>query len=109
TRIGLGTDVNFGNLTRSLFSYLGEQPGVNLHLNNEVTHIGKDKGAGWHITVKDRKTHAHRELKAKFVFIGAGGGALLLLEKAGIPEAKGFGGFPVSGQWLICNNEEIIK
>jgi malate dehydrogenase (quinone) len=46
---------------------------------------------------------------ARFVFIGAGGGALDLLDKSGIPEADGYGGFPVSGQWLRCTNEEVIE
>ena len=32
-----------------------------------------------------------------------------LLQKADIDESKGYGGFPVSGQWLICNNVAVIK
>jgi len=34
---------------------------------------------------------------------------LPLLQKAGIPEAKGLGGFPIGGQWLICVNPEIVE
>ena len=48
-------------------------------------------------------------IEAKFVFIGAGGGSLSLLERSGIPESKGYGGFPVSGQWLRCTNPSIIE
>jgi len=44
---------------------------------------------------------------AKFVFIGAGGGALPLLQRSGIPEGRGYGGFPVSGIWLRCDNTDI--
>ena len=58
--------------------------------------------------VKDLSTGVKRKLRARFVFIGAGGGSLPLLMKSNIPEGKGYGGFPVSGQWLVCNNPEII-
>jgi malate dehydrogenase (quinone) len=60
------------------------------------------------VKVKDQATGKKRIVKAKFVFIGAGGGSLPLLEKSGIPEGNGFGGFPVSGQWLKCVNPEVI-
>ena len=109
TKIDIGTDVNFGNLTRSLFGTLEKMNGVTLHLNHEVDHIKKEDDGQWHIKVKERHVHGHKELKAKFVFIGAGGGALLLLEKAGLPEAKGFGGFPVSGQWLTCKDRNVVE
>jgi malate dehydrogenase (quinone) len=108
TRMYLGTDVNFGSLTKMLFQTLDKQPGVNLHLNHQVYNIrkGKDK---WRISVKDQTRRARTRIDAKFVFVGAGGGALLLLQKSGIPESKGYGGFPVSGQWLVCNKTEIVK
>jgi malate dehydrogenase (quinone) len=41
--------------------------------------------------------------------LGAGGGALRLLEKSGIEEGEGYGGFPVSGQWLVCKNDTIVQ
>ena len=62
----------------------------------------------WNIEVKNLTTDKKRTIKTKFIFIGAGGGSLPLLEKSDIPESKGYGGFPVSGQWLICNNQEVI-
>ena len=108
TRMEAGTDVNFGALTRMLFKYLESQPGVHLHCSHEVRDIDQDSEGYWYLSVKDLKSHDRRSLRTKFVFIGAGGGALSLLEKSGIPEAKGFGGFPVSGQWLVCNNESVI-
>ena len=64
--------------------------------------------AYWNVVVRDLATQEKKTIRAKFVFIGAGGGSLPLLEKSGIPESKGFGCFPVSGQWLKCVNEEII-
>ncbi|MVT11731.1 malate:quinone oxidoreductase [Chitinophaga sp. ysch24] len=109
TRMEGGTDINFGALTRSLISYLQEQNGVHLHLNHEVRDIEKEEDGRWYLKVKDLATGKRRKLHTKFVFIGAGGGSLPLLAKSDIEEGKGFGGFPVSGQWLICKNPEIIE
>lgn len=108
TRMELGTDVNFGALTRMMFSKLQTRPDVKLHFNHDVKKL-KQKDGLWEVKVKDETTGQKRTVKAKFVFIGAGGGSLPLLEKAGIPEGNGFGGFPVSGQWLKCVNPEIIE
>jgi len=107
-RITIGTDVNFGALTRNLFNYLKKLPGVSLHLGHEVHHLHKEKNTGWVVNIKDKHAGMHKEVRTGFVFIGAGGGSLPLLEKSHIPEGKGFGGFPVSGQWLRCTNEEVI-
>jgi malate dehydrogenase (quinone) len=46
--------------------------------------------------------------EAPFVFLGAGGGSLPLLQASGIPEARLYGAFPVSGQWLVCRNPAVI-
>ena len=108
TRTDMGTDLNFGALTRSLFSHLEKQSSVTLHLNHEVTDLHKSKSDGWHVRVTDTATGEHKAVKAKFVFIGAGGGALTLLEKSDIPAGAGYGGFPVSGLWLRCKNQEVI-
>lgn len=110
TRMELGTDVNFGELTRMLFKHLESLDGVNIYLNSEVNFIEKRKEDGhWEIEIKDTKAHTKKTVETKFVFIGAGGGSLPLLEKTEIPEANGYGGFPVGGQWLICNNEAVIE
>ncbi|MBF9254596.1 malate:quinone oxidoreductase [Pontibacter sp. 172403-2] len=108
TRMALGTDVNFGALTRQLFDQLKEKDGVTLHLHHEVRKLRQEPDGRWRIKVKDLSTGRKRKAYAKFVFIGAGGGALPLLLKTGIPEAEGFGGFPVSGQWLICQNPAVV-
>jgi malate dehydrogenase (quinone) len=120
TRMNRGTDVNFGALTRSMFEAMSAQPGAALHLNHEVVDVKRD-GDGWRVDVReletgpeverDRLSRARgrdRSLRARFVFIGAGGYSLQLLEKSGIPEAKGYGAFPVSGQWLRCTNKDVI-
>lgn len=109
TKMDIGTDVNFGALTRDLINHLDKKDNIKLSLNQEVKDIEREDDGRWEVEVKDLKTGHKREIKAKFVFIGAGGHSLLLLEKSGIPEAKGYGGFPVGGQWLRCTNEDIIK
>jgi malate dehydrogenase (quinone) len=108
TRMLLGTDVNFGSLTRMMLNSLQQKPGVSMEFNREVRKL-KQKDGLWDIKVKNEETGDKRHVKAKFVFIGAGGGSLPLLEKSDIPEGKGFGGFPVSGQWLKCVNPEVIE
>ncbi|MFY7908979.1 MAG: malate:quinone oxidoreductase [Emticicia sp.] len=110
TKMDIGTDVNFGALTRALLDYLDGLNGVNIHLHHEVEDIEReDDEKKWTIEVKNLDNGKETEVKAKFVFIGAGGGSLHLLEKADIPEGKGFGGFPVSGQWLKCINPDVIN
>jgi len=108
TSMKYGTDVNFGALTRSIFKYLATLDGVSVHFNHEVKKI-KKKEDKWRIKVTDLATGDKKRIYTPFVFIGAGGGSLLLLEKANIPEGEGYGGFPVSGQWLKCTNPDVIK
>lgn len=109
TRMATGTDVNFGTLTRSLVALLGAKPGASVHLSHEVRALRRDEGTGeWCIEVADLATGEERVVRARFVFIGAGGYSLTLLEKSGIPEAEGYGAFPVSGQWLRCTNRAVI-
>eukprot|EP01132_Coremiostelium_polycephalum_P019746 gene19746-23487_t len=108
TRMTLGTDVNFGALTRMMFNSLKTKEQVQLHFNHEVKKLRQINGL-WEIKVRNEETGKRRVVKAKFVFIGAGGGSLPLLEKSDIPEGRGFGGFPVSGQWLKCTNPDVIE
>lgn len=109
TNMPIGTDVNFGELTRDMFAWLGSQPGVNLHFSHEVKDMRRSaKAPKWKLKIKNLQTGEKFRLYSKFIFIGAGGGSLHLLEKADIPEGKGYGGFPVSGQWLKCVNPEVI-
>ncbi|KRT13347.1 malate:quinone oxidoreductase [Pedobacter ginsenosidimutans] len=108
TYMAIGTDVNFGSLTRGLVASLKKEKGVKVALNHEVRNLKRLEDGTWLVTVRDNKTEKERNIKAKFVFIGAGGGALRLLQKSKIPEGRGFGGFPVSGEWMVCNNQDII-
>lgn len=109
TKMDIGTDVNFGQLTRSMFDHLRELPGINIHFEHEVEDLSQEKDTTWTVKVEDMKTREKRKLKTKFVFIGAGGASLFLLEKADVKEGRGYGGFPVGGQWLKCVNEELIE
>ncbi|TYR19976.1 malate dehydrogenase (quinone) [Corynebacterium urealyticum] len=102
-----GTDINYGALTRQYVDALTAE-GVEVRYGSEVVNLKRD-GAKWKVSVKNRHTGDTSVVTANFVFIGAGGMALPLLQKAGIPEIKGYGGFPVSGQWLRCTNEELIE
>lgn len=109
TRIDLGTDIDFGALTREIFNHLQSKNEIELHLNHKVKDIDKMNDGKWNLKILNKKTDESFLVTADFVFIGAGGGAILLLEKSGIREARGFGGFPVGGEWLICNNEKIVQ
>ncbi|HEY1122949.1 MAG TPA: malate dehydrogenase (quinone) [Haloferula sp.] len=108
TKMDGGTDVNFGNISRKLLGWLEKQPGCGVASNHRVTDLTKS-GDQWEVRVKNQATGESFENNAKFVFVGAGGGSLHLLQKSGIPEAKGLGGFPIGGQWLICENPEVVQ
>ncbi len=107
TRMRRGTDVNFGALARAMITWIDEVSGFAIELGREVREIRRD-GEGWLVDLTNLATGEGRTVHAKFVFIGAGGYSFKLLEKTGIPEARGYGAFPVSGQWLRCTNPEVI-
>lgn len=109
TKMDEGTDVNFGSLTRSIVADLFIQKDITLKVAHEVKNLKKLENGRWEVKVKNLATSKKLKVEADFVFIGAGGGSLWLLEKSEIEEAEGFGGFPVSGEWLICKNPEIIE
>ncbi len=112
TRVAGGTDVNFGALTRSMIDTLDKLDGVTVSFGCEVTDVKRDVDDGgdlWVLDVKDLKSGIERTVRARFVFIGAGGYSLSLLERSGIEEARGYGAFPVSGQWLRCTNPDVVK
>lgn len=108
TRMEIGTDVNFGAITRAMVQYLEASENVSLFLGREVSDLTKTK-SGWMVEVQDLESGFQETIMADFVFIGAGGGALPLLEKSELKEGRGYGGFPVSGQWLRCTNQEVIE
>lgn len=107
TKMDGGTDVNFGNISRKLLDWLEKQPGCGIASGHRVVDLKKTEH-GWEVAVKNQRTGEVFHNNAKFIFVGSGGGSLTLLQKSGIPEAKGLGGFPIGGQWLICENPEIV-
>jgi len=108
TRMELGTEVNFGNITEQFFSILEEKFDTPVFRNHDVLDVDPDQ-EDWLVEVKDLNNEQKKYYDADHVFIGAGGGALPLLQKVEIEEKKGYGGFPVSGQWLVCKNREVIE
>ncbi|MGG4127146.1 malate:quinone oxidoreductase [Paenibacillus illinoisensis] len=108
TKIDSGTDVNFGALTRMLLDHLKNQ-NVGIHYQHSVKNIKRKQDGAWELTVKNLTNGAVERHTAKFVFIGAGGGSLHLLQKSGIPEGKHIGGFPVSGLFMVCKNPEVVE
>lgn len=108
TRMVTGTDVDYGALTNILLNSLANMDGFALNLSSRVQDVKRD-GAGWTARIRDEKTGTHYDVNAKNVFLGAGGGALPLLQKSGIPEARGYAGFPVSGIWLRSDDETLAN
>jgi len=105
----LGTDVNFGEITRQFAANLQSKPNFKLNLSSEVENITRNADGSWRVEYKNLKDGKITETDAKFVFIGAGGGALHLLQKSGIPEANDYAGFPVGGSFLVTDNPEIAQ
>ena len=108
TKMDMGTDVNFGSLTRKMGRFLAEDSNVDVYLYHDVKDIDPREDGKWNLKVKDRLHSRLYDIAAGFVFIGAGGYALPLLDSSDIPESEGYGGFPVSGQWLVSHNPDLI-
>jgi malate dehydrogenase (quinone) len=94
-------------LTHLLVKHLSDQPGFHVHYNRKVVGLDREDDGRWRVSVEDTYDGGVETVSAKFVFIGAGGGSLPLLQKSKIPEGKGYGGFPVSGIWLRCDVDAV--
>ncbi|EOC56257.1 malate dehydrogenase, partial [Neisseria meningitidis NM115] len=104
-----GTDVDFGRLTRQMVKYL-QGKGVKTEFNRHVEDIKRESDGAWVLKTADtRNPDGQLTLRTRFLFLGAGGGALTLLQKSGIPEGKGYGGFPVSGLFFRNSNPETAE
>jgi malate dehydrogenase (quinone) len=103
----LGTDCEWGEVTRQYVAHLQKQPSFRLGLSSEVESITKNADGSWRVISKNVKDGTRLTVDAKFVFIGAGGGALHLLQKSGIPEGDDYAGFPVGGSFLINENPDV--
>lgn len=107
TWMPLGTDVNFGVITRQLSQALERSPNFGRHLRHEVRKLQREDDGTWTVAVHDLATDTTRSIRTKFVFVGAGGAALTMLQHSGIPEAANYGGFPVGGQFLAADNPAV--
>ncbi|WP_441977688.1 malate dehydrogenase (quinone) [Microbacterium sp. 2MCAF23] len=108
TRVPSGTDVDFGSLTRQLFDHLTEDDRFTLLRNHEVRKLKQRKDGTWDVRYRNVVGHTPGSVNARFVFVGAGGWALKLLQGSGISEIKGYGCFPIGGQWLKTSNPAIV-
>jgi malate dehydrogenase (quinone) len=109
TKVDAGTDVNFGELSRRLLAWLGGREGCRVFTGHRVTQLRRDDGtAGWELVVRHTESGESRPVRARFVFIGAGGGTIPLLQAADLPVARGLAAFPIAGQWLVCENPAIV-
>jgi malate dehydrogenase (quinone) len=107
TRIAAGTDLDFGALTRILIDGLVED-GASLRLEHRVTDLKRRKDGTWKIKLRHEVGGTPLEVGARFVFVGAGGAALNLLQRSGIREIRGYGGFPISGQFLRTDDPKLV-
>lgn len=107
TRVVEGTDVDFGVLTKLLSERLVKR-GVKFFFEKRVKNLKKSSN-GWVLSLRDSVGSTPSTIAADFVFVGAGGAALPLLQKSGINEIRGYGGFPVSGEWLKCDNPDVVS
>ncbi len=107
TRSEDGTDVNFGELSRQLLAWLGAQEDCRVFTAHRVTRLRRAH-AGWDVTVQAATSGESRGVRARFVFVGAGGGTLPLLQTTGLPVAQGLGAFPIAGQWLVCDHPAVV-
>ncbi|TXH70849.1 MAG: malate dehydrogenase (quinone) [Thiothrix sp.] len=107
TRVQYGSDVNFGALCRYLVQSLKAKGDFELLLKHKVTGLERLEDGQWQVTLSSPE--GEKVYTSQFVFLGAGGGALPLLQMSQIPEGDGYGGFPVSGQWLACKNPAVVN
>jgi malate dehydrogenase (quinone) len=104
TRIEQGTDVDYGQLTEQLFAWLVTK-GVEVLTGHEVRSLRNSNGI-WQVTGKGNESDF--DFSSPRVFVGAGGWALRLLQKAKIKEINGYGTFPVSGHFFKTENPELV-
>lgn len=104
-----GSDVNFGALTRALLDVFSKKGG-GLYLSHTVKKIKKQPDGTWLVKIaKDDMSLGYKWVNTRFICVGAGGMALNLLRAAGVKEVFGYGAFPISGQWLVCQNPAVAK
>lgn len=109
TIVNEGTDIDFGVATNALLNTLKNKKKFGIHLNQEILAIKETKNNLWAVSIRNNISGDIKKTFAKFIFIGAGGQAIRILQKTGIQEQQGYAGFPLSGQWLVCSNKKIVS
>lgn len=109
SKIDEGTDVNFGELTRKLVKSIENHDNAEVHFRHEVVDFKQLEDSRWEVKVRNLETGKVETHVADYIFIGAGGNAIPMLQKTKIPESKNLGGFPISGAFLVCNNPKIVN
>ncbi|MCJ0965205.1 malate dehydrogenase (quinone) [Mammaliicoccus sciuri] len=109
SKIDEGTDVNFGELTRKLVKNIEKHENAQVHFRHEVVDFKQLSNSKWEVKVRNLETGKVETHVADYIFIGAGGHAIPLLQKTKIPESRHLGGFPISGAFLVCNNPKVVS
>lgn len=109
SKINSGTDVNFGELTRKMVKNISEHQNAEVFYRYEVVNFKQLKNRKWEVEIRNLNNNQLEYHIADYIFIGAGGHAIPLLQKTKIPESKHLGGFPISGAFLVCNNPEVVS
>ncbi|WP_305091953.1 malate dehydrogenase (quinone) [Prescottella sp. R16] len=107
TRFEDGTDVDFGAITHELTNIVRDT-GSRLLLRHEVTSVTRGADGSWKVGGRDRATGLRFTLRTRFVFVGAGGATLRLLQKAGVPEVRGYAVLPVGAQFLRTDEPSVV-
>jgi len=109
TRMQMGTEVNYGAQAREMVEALTRSDNFTLGLSSEVRDLTRNDDDTWQVTIANLESGEETTVDARYVFIGAGGAALPLLQASGIPEAEAYAGFPVGGQFLYTTNPDVVS
>src|SRR5699024_10280954 len=109
TKMDEGTDVNFGALAKKMLAFLEKDPNTTIQYNSEVTATEQNKDEQWEVHVRNDAANTLENHSADFLFIGAGGHSIPLLQKTKIKQRKHLGGFPIPGASLYCDDPETGK
>ena len=109
TKYEYGSDVDFESLSHEMLKILSKSKNFSVHTHHEIKSLSQKKDLTWEIKILNIKTNDTFLVNAKFIFIGAGGSTIHLLQKSNIKNQIGYAGFPVNGEWLICKNPSLTK
>jgi malate dehydrogenase (quinone) len=107
TRYPAGTDIDFGALTKILTRTMTDA-GTQVLLGHEVTRLERDSDGVWTVAGRRRADRRRFAVRGRFVFVGAGGYTLTLLQRAGIPEVRGFAVFPFGARFPRTDNPDVV-